>query len=93
MTVVLNVRYPRFPQVVRVDRPRPLPNAGAPVTLLLVRGEEHLRVPDELESPSDLGLPAADEMAKSGMIDCLFLALIPVSAPWLMYAAKRPYLF
>ena len=25
------------------------------------------------------------------MIDCLFLALIPVSAPWLMYAAKRPY--
>jgi len=33
----------------------------------------------------------ADEMAKSGMIDCLFLALIPVSAPWLMYAAKRPY--
>ena len=25
------------------------------------------------------------------MIDCLFLALIPVSALWLMYAAKRPY--
>ena len=51
VTVVLNVRSPRVPQVVGVDRPRPLPNAGAPVTLLLVRGEERLRVPDELELP------------------------------------------
>ena len=52
VTVVLNVRSPRVSQVVRVDRPRPLPNAGAPVTLLLVRREESLRVPNELEIPT-----------------------------------------
>ena len=43
-------------------------------------GKNVLECPMNLSSPSDLGLPAADEMAKSGMIDCLFLALIPVSA-------------
>jgi len=79
VTVVLNVRSPRVPQVVGVDRPCPLPNAGAPVTLLLVRGEESLRVPDELErSPV---FPQSERVPLLIKVMCSYFPLVSPPPP------------